>query len=29
MAGEAVEKVRRRLQNEGADLKGSLFGAEG
>jgi transposase len=25
MAGEAVERVRRRLQNEGAQLKGSLW----
>lgn len=29
MAGEAVEKVRRDLQNQGADLKGSLWALRG
>ncbi len=29
MAGEAVDKVRRQLQNEGADLKGSLWALRG
>jgi transposase len=29
MAGEAVELVRRKLQNEGADLKGSLWALRG
>lgn len=29
MAGEAVELVRRRLQHEGADLKGSLWALRG
>ena len=29
MAGEAVELVRRRLQNEGAQLKGSLWALRG
>jgi len=29
MAGEAVDKVRKQLQNEGADLKGSLWALRG
>jgi hypothetical protein len=29
MAGQALETVRRQLQNEGAELKGSLWSLRG